>query len=125
LSSSQILILCAPLTDQTRDFFNRSTLSQLPKSAYVINVARGGLIVDDDLLSLLDSDHLSGATLDVFREEPLPLEHRFWLHPKVRMTPHVSAVTLIVPSAEQVADKIQQFSNQLAISGVVDRSRGY
>jgi glyoxylate/hydroxypyruvate reductase len=125
LSASQILVLCAPLTDQTRDFFNRSTLSQLPKSAYVINVARGALIVDDDLLSLLDSDHLSGATLDVFREEPLPLEHRFWLHPKVRMTPHVSAVTLIVPSAEQVADKIQQFSNQLAISGVVDRSRGY
>jgi glyoxylate/hydroxypyruvate reductase len=125
LASTQILILCAPLTDQTRDLFNRDTLSQLPKAAYVINVARGALMVDNDLLALLDSDHLSGATLDVFREEPLPLEHRFWQHPKVRITPHVSAVTLIAPSAEQVANKIQQFADQKVISGVVDRVRGY
>jgi glyoxylate/hydroxypyruvate reductase len=125
LASSQVLILCAPLTDQTRDFFNLERLSQLPKQAYLINVARGALVVDDDLLALLDSNHLSGASLDVFREEPLPTSHRFWLHPKVRMTPHVSAVTMVVPSAAQVADKIKQFSNHLAISGVVDRSRGY
>jgi glyoxylate/hydroxypyruvate reductase len=63
--------------------------------------------------------------LDVFREEPLPQDHRFWLHPKIRMTPHVSAVTLIGPSTKQVAEKLAQFSQDEPVTGLVDRLKGY
>jgi glyoxylate/hydroxypyruvate reductase len=125
LSTSQVLILCAPLTPETQDYFNVEKFAMLPKGAYVINVARGGLVLDDDLLAAIDSGHLSGATLDVFRIEPLPQSHRFWLHPKIRMTPHVSAVTLIGPSTKQVAKKLEQFSQGQAVTGLVDRTKGY
>jgi glyoxylate/hydroxypyruvate reductase len=128
LGSSKILILCAPLTALTQDFFNTERLQKLPKGAYLINVARGGLVVDDDLLAAIDSGHVSGASLDVFREEPLPVlpvVHRFWQHPKIRMTPHVSAVTLIGPSSKQVALKLMRVDMGQSVSGIVDRSKGY
>jgi glyoxylate/hydroxypyruvate reductase len=125
LATSQVLILCAPLTPETQDYFNAEKFMMLPKGAYVINVARGGLIIDDDLIAAIDNGHLSGATLDVFREEPLPQGHRFWLHPKIRMTPHVSAVTLIGPSTKQVAKKLEQFSRGESVTGLVDRLKGY
>jgi glyoxylate/hydroxypyruvate reductase len=128
LQASQVLILCAPLTALTRDLFDAKTLSLLPKGAYLINVARGALVVDADLLTMLESGHLSGATLDVFREEPLPSTHAFWQHPKIRITPHVSAVTLIGPSAEQVARKlVQHMSGTRAqeLAGFVNRLKGY
>ncbi len=125
LKTCRVLILCAPLTPETKDYFNHARLSALPQGAYLINVARGALIVDNDLLALLDSAHLSGASLDVFRTEPLPTEHRFWSHPNIRMTPHVSALTLIGPSAKQVAEKIQAFARNEVISGLVDRQRAY
>jgi glyoxylate/hydroxypyruvate reductase len=125
LATSQVLILCAPLTPETQDYFNANKFAMLPKGAYVINVARGGLIIDGDLIAAIDNGHLSGATLDVFREEPLPQDHRFWLHPKIRMTPHVSAVTLIGPSTKQVAKKLEQFSRGESVTGLVDRLKGY
>jgi Phosphoglycerate dehydrogenase and related dehydrogenases len=74
---------------------------------------------------LLDRGHLAGAALDVFRQEPLPPDHPLWSHPKVRVTPHVSAITVIGPSARQVAGKIQSLERGGSVSGVVDRSRGY
>jgi glyoxylate/hydroxypyruvate reductase len=83
------------------------------------------LIVDDALLELLDSGHLSGAALDVFHQEPLPKQHRFWLHPKVSLTPHTAAVTPIVPAARQLAAKIRQLANDEPVSGIVERGRGY
>jgi glyoxylate/hydroxypyruvate reductase len=125
LGTSQVLILCAPLTPETQDYFNADKFAMLPKGAYVINVARGGLVIDSDLVTAIDSGHLSGATLDVFREEPLPQNHPFWLHPKIRMTPHVSAVTLIGPSTKQVAKKLDQYSKGEPINGLVDRKKGY
>ena len=88
-------------------------------------MARGELLVDEALLSLLDSGHLAGAALDVFRHEPLPQEHRFWTHPQIRVTPHVSAITVIGPSARQVAEKIRHLERGEAVSGVVDRAREY
>jgi glyoxylate/hydroxypyruvate reductase len=125
LGSCRVLILCAPLTPQTQDYFNAQRLQMLPRGAYIINVARGELIVDDDLLSAINEGLLSGASLDVFREEPLPTKHAFWDHPKIRMTPHISAVTLIGPSSKQVAEKLLQLNQGNAITGLVDRLRGY
>jgi glyoxylate/hydroxypyruvate reductase A len=91
----------------------------------VINVARGGLIVDEALLELLDNGHLNGAALDVFRQEPLPAQHRYWTHPKVHMTPHTAAVTPMVPAAKQIGQKLKAYAANQAITGIVDRSRGY
>jgi glyoxylate/hydroxypyruvate reductase A len=114
-----------PLTPDTAGLLNRDTLGKLPHGAYVVNVARGGLVVDDDLLALLDSGHLAGATLDVFHAEPLPAAHRFWSHPKVFVTPHASALTLVDDSVAQVAGKIRALEQGRPVTGVVDRARGY
>jgi glyoxylate/hydroxypyruvate reductase A len=125
LAGTQALVCMLPLSPDTKGLLNRTTLGQLPRGAYVINVARGGLVVDDDLLALLDAGQLAGATLDVFHEEPLPASHRFWSHPKVFITPHCSAVTLIEDSVAQVAGKIQRLERGQAITGIVDLGRGY
>jgi len=125
LARTDILIVLAPLTSETRGIVNRTTLAALPKGAYVINAARGGLVVENDLLAALDSGHLAGAFLDVFADEPLPPQHPFWRHPKVIVTPHVAALTLPGPGAEEVAANIQRIRQGEAPHGLVDRKRGY
>jgi glyoxylate/hydroxypyruvate reductase len=125
LSSCRVLVNLLPLTPDTQDILNRKTLAKLQPGGYVINVARGAHLVDDDLMALLDSGHLSGATLDVFRTEPLPADHPFWHHPKVTVTPHTSARTLRDESIAQIAGKIVALSRGEPIAGVVHRDRGY
>ena len=125
LAASRILVCLLPLTPDTRDLLNRDTLSLLLRGAYLINVARGAHLVDADLLELLDSGHLSGATLDVFRTEPLPPAHAFWAHPKITVTPHISARTLLAESIAQIAGKIAALEQSIPVRGVVDLQRGY
>ncbi len=125
LAASQVLVNLLPLTPETRDILDRDTLGRLPAGGYVINVARGAHLVDEDLLALLDSGHLAGATLDVFRTEPLPADHPFWRHPAITVTPHTSARTLRDESIAQIARKIRALQRGEAIAGVVDRARGY
>src|SRR6218665_928071 len=114
-----------PLTPDTVDIMNRKTLSRLQPGAYVINVARGAHLVDEDLLALIDSGHIAGATLDVFRSEPLPADHAFWRHPRITVTPHISARTLRQESIAQIAHKITTLEQGGAVTGVVDPARGY
>jgi glyoxylate/hydroxypyruvate reductase len=125
LAATRVLACMLPLTHDTENLLDRTLLSRLPHGAYVVNVGRGALVVDADLLALLDNGHLAGATLDVFRDEPLPPEHRFWHHPRVVLTPHVSAVTLVEESVAQIAAKIRRLDAGLPITGVVDREHGY
>ena len=125
LQASRILVNLMPLTPETENMLNRETLSQLPRGAYLINVARGRHLVDEDLISLIDSGQLAGATLDVFRTEPLPADHRFWRHPKITVTPHTSARTLRDESIAQIAGKILAVQRGAAVRGVVDLQRGY
>ncbi|MGH8846483.1 MAG: 2-hydroxyacid dehydrogenase, partial [Polaromonas sp.] len=91
LAATRILVCLLPLTPGTHDIMSRDSLSYLQPGGYVINVARGAHLVDEDLIALIDSGHLAGATLDVFRTEPLPAEHPLWRHPKITITPHTSA----------------------------------
>lgn len=125
LARSQVLVCLLPLTPDTRNILQRETLGHLPAGAYLVNVARGDHVVDEDLLALLDSGHLAGATLDVFRTEPLPQAHPFWRHPKVRVTPHVSAQTLREESIAQIAGKILALERGEPVAGLVDLARGY
>ena len=125
LARCDVLILMAPLTADTEKIIDAHALAMLPPGAWLINVARGGLVNEADLLAALDSNRLAGATLDVFASEPLPAGHRFWRHPNVRVTPHVSAITLVAEGARQVAGKIDRLARHLAVSGLVDRQHGY
>lgn len=125
LSGCQVLVNLLPLTPDTQNILNRHTLALLPPGAHVVNVARGAHLVDADLLDLLDQGHLGGATLDVFRQEPLPADHPFWRHPKITVTPHMSARTLRDESVAQIAGKVRALFQGLPIRGVVDPARGY
>lgn len=125
LRASRVLVNLMPLTPETENLLNRETLSQLQTGGYLINVARGRHLVDEDLIALIDSGHLAGATLDVFRTEPLPSGHPFWRHPHITVTPHSSARTMREQSIAQIARKIQALQRGEPVRGVVDARRGY
>jgi len=125
LAATRVLVCLLPLTPETEGIMNARSLSRLMPGGYVINVARGAHLVEEDLIPLLDSGHLAGATLDVFRTEPLPAEHPFWRHPKISVTPHTSARTLREETIAQIVGKIHALERGEPVAGVVDRERGY
>ena len=128
LAACQAVVCLLPLTPATENILNRRHLSRLRRGAHVVNVARGAHLVDEDLIALLDEGHLGGATLDVFRQEPLPPGHPFWTHPRIRITPHTSARTLRSTAVEQIVGKIAQAAAGVPwpqIGGWVDPARGY
>jgi glyoxylate/hydroxypyruvate reductase A len=125
LSHCAVCICLLPATPATRDLFDTRRLAWLPRGSHLVNLARGELVVDADLAAALDSGHLGHATLDVFRTEPLPAAHPFWHHPRVTITPHVSALTQIDESAAHVAAGIRAIEAAGEPPGRVDRLRGY
>lgn len=125
LSRSEILVNLLPLIPQTRNILNARTFAQLPRGAAVINLARGGHLVEADLLAALDSGHLRGAMLDVFEHEPLPEGHAFWRHPKVVFTPHISAQAVTALAEGQIVENIRRMEAGEAPIGLVDPDRGY
>ena len=125
LRGSRGLVNLLPLTRETHGLLQRERLSWLRPGALVINVARGATLVEADLLALLDSGHVAQAVLDVFETEPLPQDHPFWRHPRVTLTPHISARTLRDESMAQIAGKILALERGEAVSGLVERARGY
>jgi glyoxylate/hydroxypyruvate reductase len=125
LSTCRVLICMLPLTRATRGLLDRRMLAKLPPGAYIVNVARGALIVENDLIALIDNGHVAGAMLDVFENEPLRTGHDFWHHPGITLTPHISAVTSIAQSVAQIAAKIGRLEAGLPVSGVVDAVRAY
>ena len=125
LAASRVLVNLLPLTPETANVMNQDTLGRLQPGAYVINVARGAHLVEEDLLALIDSGHVAGATLDVFRTEPLPAGHAFWNHPRITITPHTSARTLRDESIAQIARKMAALERGEAVAGIVNPARGY
>jgi len=125
LSQTDILVCLLPLTPATRGILNATTFAQLPKGACVINCARGGHLIEADLIAALDSGHLRGATLDVFQIEPLPETGLLWSHPKVVVTPHVAAATDAAALMRHVADTIRRMDRNLPPENLVDFARGY
>lgn len=125
LGGTRVLVSLLPLTPDTHHLLDRRRLSLLPQGAYLINVARGAQLAEADLLALIRSGHIAGATLDVFRNEPLPAPHPFWQEPRITITPHISAVTLRADAVRQIAHKIAAFEANEPVDDIVDRNLGY
>lgn len=125
LARSEILVCLLPLTPDTETILNADLFAKLPTGASLINAARGGHQVEDDILTALDSGRLSEVTLDVFRTEPLPAGHPFWDHPKVTITPHNASVTDPDSAARQVVENIHRFRRGEALPNIVDPKAGY
>ena len=125
LNRTEILISLLPLTAKTRGILNAQSLAALPRGAYVISIARGGHIVDADLLAALDSGQIAGAALDSFVEEPLPPTSPYWKHPKVFVTPHVASLTTPRTAAREVAIDIRRLQRGELPRHLVDIKRGY
>ncbi|MFD2204495.1 2-hydroxyacid dehydrogenase [Kiloniella antarctica] len=125
LSQTEILVCLLPLTEETTDILNTDLFAKLPKGASIINAARGGHLIEEDLLTALDSGHLSEATLDVFKSEPLDKNHPFWLHPKITVTPHAASFTHPSSSVRLIAEGMRRFENDEPLLNVVDMKRGY
>ena len=125
LARTRILVCLLPLTPDTEDIVDRTLLDGLMPDAYLINVARGRHVVDEDLLAAICDGRIAGATLDVFRDEPLPATHPFWDEPRITITPHCSALTQRSATLSQIAEKIGRLERGEVVTGVVDRERGY
>ncbi|MEO7152669.1 MAG: glyoxylate/hydroxypyruvate reductase A [Burkholderiaceae bacterium] len=124
LAKADIVVNLLPLTPATRDFFDAARLSRLQPGASLINLGRGGHVVDADLLAALDRGHLRHAVLDVYRTEPLPLGHRYWTHPRVTVLPHVAAQTDPRSAAQVVATNVRALREGRPIAHRIDLARG-
>lgn len=125
LARADILVLLLPLTEATRDLLNAGRMSLLPRGAIVINPGRGPLIVDEDLIAALDAGRIAHATLDVFREEPLPKDHPFWSHPAVTVTPHIASDTRAKSASRVLSENIRRGEAGEPFLFLVDRNAGY
>lgn len=124
LALCDYVVCVLPETSETRDLIDAGTLSRMKRGAYFINVGRGRLVVESDLLAALESGQLSGAALDVFRTEPLPPESPLWSHPKVVVTPHEAGGT---PhgSLEHIAENYRRLLDGRPLINIADPARGY
>ena len=125
LARTRVLVNVLPLTPQTAGILGARTFAAMPRGSYIVNIGRGGHMVDADLIAALDSGQLAGAMLDVFEQEPLPAMHPFWRHPKMIVTPHIAARTLASESEAQVVDNISRLERGDLPCGLVDRDKGY
>jgi glyoxylate/hydroxypyruvate reductase len=130
LARTDILVVLLPLTNETKGILNASLFAKLAKNGrlegpVVINAGRGGLQVEADILKALETNVLKAVTLDVFENEPLPLDSPLWSHPSVTLTPHNAAVSHPEDIAAHVARQIIAIEAGETPVGLVDRHKGY
>ncbi|ELY4817693.1 glyoxylate/hydroxypyruvate reductase GhrA [Cronobacter malonaticus] len=125
LHGTRVLINLLPNTPETVGIINASLLAALDDNAYVLNLARGVHLVEEDLLAALNSGKVKGAMLDVFHQEPLPSDSPLWRHPRVRITPHVAAVTRPEEAVVFIAQSITRIERGEMPPNQVDVARGY
>jgi len=125
LSATDILVILLPLTPTTHRLVNQQLLKLLPATSSLINFARGAVVDTEDLLSALDQGQLQHAVLDVFDEEPLPVESHLWQHPRVTVLPHISALTDPGSSAQIAANNINTYRHSGDLPVTVDLVKGF
>ncbi len=125
LQKVNVIVCLLPLTPDTENILNLSLFKKCSPNTYLINVARGKHLVEEDLIMALEKGYLSGAMLDVYREEPVPEDHPFWENNKITMTPHIASVTNPQAAAPQVIENIKRMREHRELINVVDRKRGY
>jgi len=125
LARSRVLVCALPLTPVTRGLLDAKAFAQLPQGAYVLNVSRGRVLVEADLLAAIDAGHLAGAALDVYETEPLPADSPLWKHPRILCTPHIAAEPRPDVAAAQFVDNLRRARDGQPLLNVVDRTRGY
>ena len=125
LQSVNVLICTVPYTSDTHALLNTSLFQQLPKGSYLINVARGKVQVENDILEALQTHQLGGVFLDVFETEPLPKDSPLWHHPKVTITPHIASITKPEAGVRQIVANWERFQNKTPLDHQVDLQKGY
>ena len=127
LAQIDILILCAPLNEITRNMIDRAALSKMKPGALLVNVARGPLVVEDDLVAAIESGHLAGAALDVTAEEPLPRASKLWDLPGVIITPHVAgqAAWRLDKITDFFCKNLRRFLSGEPLLNLVDKHLGF
>lgn len=125
LDQVNIIVCMLPLTKDTENFLNIEFFKSCKKGTYLINVARGNHLVEEDILVALEEGYLSGALLDVFRKEPLPKEHPFWETEGITITPHIASVTNPDAAAPQIVENYHRMKNRQPLINSIDRILGY
>lgn len=125
LGQCDILLCVLPLTEQTQGILDRQLFQHLPKGAALINMGRGGHLVEEDLLAALASGQLSAAALDVLQQEPAAPNHPFWHHPQILLTPHIAAMTQPESAFSVLLENIRRHQRGESMLGQIDRKQGY
>ena len=125
LAQSDIVVCALPLTDATEDLLDAGAFAAMPHGSYLVNVARGALVVEADLIAAVRSRQLSGAALDVQRREPLPADDPLWSVPGITITPHIAAQSSTEVIAEQFVAALRTVQRGDAVPNAIDRARGY
>ena len=125
LQASTITVVLLPQTEQTMNLMDKVAFNAMPSNSYLINCSRGELVVEEDLVFALDSERLAGATLDAFREEPLPHGSPLWRHPKVRVTPHIASLSAPGTAAMILADQVRRARNRQRLADTINIEHGY
>ncbi|HWF85085.1 MAG TPA: D-2-hydroxyacid dehydrogenase [Vicinamibacterales bacterium] len=127
LADSDVLVLCAPLTPETRALIGRREVAQMKRGALLINVGRGKLIVDEAVVEGLESGQLGGAALDVFTREPLDPASPYWDLPNVIITPHTSGAMedYYTPLVALFSENLRRFEQGQPLLNIVDKAAGY
>ena len=125
LGQINVLICLVPYTPKTEGFLNYGLFQKLAEPTYLINVSRGSIQVEKDIIKALDEGILCGAFLDVFEQEPLPKNSPLWTHPSVQITPHIASLTYPRESVLQVLDCFKRVEEGLPLLHQVDRKKMY
>jgi glyoxylate/hydroxypyruvate reductase A len=125
LNQTDIAVCLLPLTRKTEGILCARTFAMMPKGAMVINVGRGGHVVDADLIAALDSGQLSYAALDALKPEPLPPESPLWTHPKVTVMPHVARRPTVGQLVSEIAANITSIEAGGGLLQQIDMTTGY
>ncbi|MEJ2409531.1 MAG: NAD(P)-dependent oxidoreductase [Novosphingobium sp.] len=124
-TGADTLVNVLPLTSQTHDILNKDLFGRLVQGAWLVQIGRGEHLHVEDFIDALDSGQLSGASLDVFVQEPLPTEHAFWQDPRLRITPHIASDATPHVVSEQAVQSARELLAGRPLSLAVDREQGY